>query len=152
MRGFRGRVLKKQEIGKFEIWDHSHLSVDQGGHRRERGERGDGEGRSCPSSATGSGQSHGNSSSQLSQKAQPGRKVGVFSPILVFVTVALNPPRTSLFSFHSSPPPPCLMSPSSPHNVMDPRVVSVRPVRKAPQKCFGSFSIKSMGCCQRTEF
>lgn len=40
-----------KKAGDWEVLDHSHLSIDQGGHRRERAERRGGEGRkrSCPS-------------------------------------------------------------------------------------------------------
>ena len=62
--------------------------------------------KNCPSSYAGSGQTDDNSTSQLSKKAQPGKRVGVVARIIVFVAMAFKPSSTSFFSLHSSRPPP----------------------------------------------
>lgn len=84
---------------------------------------------------TGSGQSPGNSSPQLSQKAEPGSGGSVFNnPCLC--SVALDSPRTSFFLFPLFPTT-TLPRVSPSHNVMDPRMASGRSVLKPHRNALG---------------
>lgn len=128
---------------------------DWGGHREKRGEMRDGEEGEKESLSrlgyAGSGQTERMpvpASSNL-RKFKQANEWECLQESLPLWQWHSNPLGTSFFL--SCLPLP-YVSPSSPHNVINPRTFSVSFVPAAPWQCFQSISIKSMVCCCWTKY